>query len=86
MSGARLVQAQNELQKLQEHQQDLSGKVAFLSTDQGVESELRTKYLAVKDDESVAVITGSEVSTTSTSTPVVVQENWFMRFLHALGL
>ena len=86
LSGARLEQAHNELLKLQARQQDLSGKVAFLSTDQGVESELRTKYLAVKDDESVAVITDPDVSTTSTITPVVMQEGWFTRFLHALGL
>ncbi len=86
ISEARLDQAQTELQKLQEHHRDLSGKVTFLLTEQGVESELRTKYLAVKDDELVAVITGPEMSTTSMSIPVVVQENWFIRFLHAMGL
>ena len=86
VSGARLDQAQHELLKLEERKQDLSGKVAFLSTDQGVESELRTKYLAVKGDESVAVITDAESSTTATSTPIVVQEGWFTRFLHAIGL
>ena len=86
ISGARLDQAQNELQKLTERQDNLSAKVTFLSTDQGFESELRAKYLAVKDGESVAVILDPEVSTTSTSSSVVIQENWFMKMLHALGL
>ena len=50
-SALRLEQSQSELTKLQARQTELSSKVSYLSNDQGVESELRTKYLAVRQGE-----------------------------------
>ena len=85
----RLNEAQSELAKLRDRQGDLSAKVGFLSTDQGVESDLRTKYLAVKTGESVAVIVGSPTSSlaqASSSQSVETNEGWFTRMLHWIGL
>ncbi|MEI8249328.1 MAG: hypothetical protein WCG07_02430 [Candidatus Taylorbacteria bacterium] len=84
-SALRLEQSQSELTKLQARQAELSGKVAYLSNDQGVESELRTKYLAVRQGESVDVIVDADQATTSTST-IPIEEGWFTRFLHMFGL
>ena len=86
-SDARLTQAQTELVQLEQRQTDLAGRVGYLSTDQGVESELRTKYLAVRQGESVDVIIESASNTPpATTTEPVVSEGWFSRFLHAIGL
>ena len=84
-SALRLEQSQSELTKLQARQTELSSKVSYLSNDQGVESELRTKYLAVRQGESVDVIVDTNQATTSTST-TPVEEGWFTRFLHMFGL
>ena len=51
-----LTQVQTELVKLEERKRTLAGQVDYLSTEQGIEAELRTKYRAVKEGESVAVI------------------------------
>lgn len=56
LSLSRFNQANLELDKLKERQIELQNKVKYLSTDQGIEAEIRTKYSAVKDGESVAVI------------------------------
>jgi len=63
LSAARLAQAQHEFAKLQERQRDLSFKVERLSTEEGIEAEIRTKYRAVKADESVAVIVDDKSTT-----------------------
>ncbi len=88
-SEVKLQQAQANLEKLSERQQDISRKVDYLSTDQGIEAEIRTKYHAVKNGEQVAVIVDdsqkasavqSASGTTATSSP-----RFFGRILHALG-
>ncbi len=56
LSVARLSQAQIELNRLTEREKELSSKVNYLSTADGLEAEIRTKYHAVKQGESVAVI------------------------------
>ena len=86
-SIAKLAQAQAELIKLQARDADLSRKVAYLSTNEGVQSEMRSKYHAVNDGESVAVIlddsqTAAAVNTAST-TPSV---GWWGRVLQFFGL
>jgi cell division protein FtsB len=63
--STRLAQAQAEYQKLEERKSDLSFKVTKLSTDEGLESEIRAKYRAVKEGESVAVIVDDEESTST---------------------
>jgi hypothetical protein len=72
VAGDRLAQAQAELANLEQQKTSLSNSISYLSTPSGMEAELRDKYHAVKEGESVAVIvddssTGS--SSTASSTP-----------------
>ncbi|MEK7609725.1 MAG: hypothetical protein AAB470_01215 [Patescibacteria group bacterium] len=86
LSGAKLSQAQAELLKLQNRQSDLSRKVDHLSTDQGIEAEIRTKYPAVKAGESVAVIIDDSQTanvSNATSTPEL---SWWKKMLRIFGL
>ena len=86
LSAEKLRIAQNELIKLESRQKDLSNQIGYLSTDEGVEAELRTKYRAVKEGESVAVIIDTNptniVSATSTS---VNTKGWWQKLLQMLG-
>ncbi len=89
VSAAKLEQAQAEYARLVQRQQDIARRVDYLSTDQGVEAEIRTKYHAVKDGERVAVIVDSSQSANvrqsatgiATSTP-----GFWRRLLRAIGL
>lgn len=56
LSAERLEQARAELAKLEADETSLAQKSADLSTDAGVEREMREKYRAVLPGESVAVI------------------------------
>ncbi len=56
----RLSQVQSELVKLEDRHKVLASKVSLLSTEEGVEAEMRTKYRAVKEGEFVAVIVDSK--------------------------
>ena len=47
VSNDRLELAVAELERMKERQSDLSEKVTLLSTDQGVEAEIRTKFHAL---------------------------------------
>ena len=85
-SAAKLDQANAELAQLEASQADLSKKVAYLSTDQGVDAEIRSKYLAVQRGESVAVIVGDASTTLASTTPAGSQSGWFDRLLQFLGL
>ena len=85
-TAQRLADAKAELIKLQAHGDDLSREVGYLSTDQGVEAELRTKYRAVKNGESVAVIVDDENAAAvaaASSTPAI---GWWQRILQGIGL
>lgn len=93
LSVSRLEEAETELAKLEAHQKDLANQIQYLSTEQGIESELRTKYRAVREGESVAVIVDdnqtanvSSSSLTSTSPNNQNKENWFKKFLQLFGL
>ena len=67
-SANKLSQAKSELAKLEDHQADIGQQVNHLSTEQGIEAELRTKYRAVKTGESVAVIVDN--SQTASNSPI----------------
>ncbi len=70
VAETKLEQAQSEYDRLQKQKTDLSTKIDYLSTPEGVETELRTKYRAVRPGESLAVIVDTTPTTTvATSTP-----------------
>lgn len=89
-SAAKLQQAQANLEKLKQRQQDVSQKVEYLSTDQGMEAEIRTKYHAVKEGEQVAVIVDdsqrSDNSVPASMTMATSSPGFFGRILHWIGL
>jgi len=60
ISSERLEMAQAELEKLKVRKDELDRNLRALSSEQGVEAELRTKYRAVKSGESVAVIVAND--------------------------
>ena len=86
---AKLDQAETELAKLQARQSDLSNQVSYLSSENGVEAELRSKYRGVKEGESVAVIVDDQSNTqaaavsNASDTPPI---GWWQRFLRFFGL
>ena len=86
VSEAKLSQAQSELAKLQARQADLQSQVSYLSTDQGIEAELRTKYHAVKDGESVAVIVDDKNKAAVVDATSTEQVSWWRSFLSFFGL
>ncbi len=87
VSDAKLARARVELVKLQARQKDLDSQVSELSTDQGIETELRTKYRAVRDGESVAVITGDVGQTAATAgASTTVSVGWWRGLWSWFGL
>ena len=89
LAEQRLDQAKTELSDLERQQQSLSSSINQLSTPAGIEAELREKYHAVKEGESVAVIvdqaSSSEigVATNSSSTPEL---SWWGDIMQFIGL
>ena len=78
-SAQNLAEAKEELQKLQNKQEDLDQDIKRLSTPEGVEEELRSKYAIKKGDEALVVIVDDKASTTeATST---AKQSWWQNFL-----
>lgn len=88
MSRDSLDQSQRELDKIAAREQSLNQAIAYLSTPQGVETEIRKKFRVVKDGESVAVIVDDASGTATTSVPVArggILGLWD-GLLHAIGV
>lgn len=84
LSATRLEQAQAQMAKLEARRTELSAKVDALSTPEGVEAEIRSKYRAVKAGESVAVIVDDQKLATSTATSSPA--SWWGSILRMFGL
>jgi len=87
-SSLRLAQAQVEFEKLETRQGDLSTKINKLSSEDGLKSEIRSKYRAVKQGESVAVIIedGIQASSTASSTsPHSKSPGFWSRIFQKIG-
>lgn len=90
ISSTKLNVAENELIRLNEHQKDLQEQINNLSTESGVENEIRTKYKAIKDGELVAVIVDNDQMANvvdSSSTDILNNKNisWFKKILKFFG-
>jgi predicted Holliday junction resolvase-like endonuclease len=90
ISNSRLYSTNAELLKLQTHQNDLSKKISYLSTEQGIEAELRTKYRAIREGESVAVIVDRDQASSSlqlaSSSPKEIEDlGWWDKVLQIIG-
>ncbi len=83
----RLHTLQMESARLEDRRDQLSQAVSYLSTERGVETEMRTKFHAVRPGESVAVIVDGPSDTASGSIPAVATSTpgWWGRMLRAVG-
>lgn len=79
LSAQNLEQEKGELEKLALREKNLAASLDYLKTDQGIESEIRTKFRVVKEGEKVAVILDNQAS----SAPVVATTThgfWYRLF------
>ncbi len=58
-------QSARELEELQEKQADLAGKINDLSTNRGMEAEVRNRYRVVKPGEQLVIVVDNRDSTAS---------------------
>ncbi len=93
LSDERLTQVQTKLDKLENRKDELSQQINTLSTKQGIEAELRTRFRAVKAGESVAVILDDPKDSrdaTSTQVALVLKASsklhWWQKLLNMIGL
>jgi cell division protein FtsB len=78
-SAANAAQAARELDRMKEREATLHSEIARLSTDQGIEEEIRAKYSVSKPGEQVLVIVEEEKATTTEEIP---QESWWTKFIN----
>ncbi|MCX6718887.1 MAG: hypothetical protein NTZ38_00715 [Candidatus Taylorbacteria bacterium] len=84
-----LNKAKSAYASLQAHEIDVSRKVMYLSSEEGVMSEIRSKFRAVSDDESVAVIVDDRTrldASGTAQTASVSDISWWGRILRMFGL
>jgi cell division protein FtsB len=76
-SAEVLERTQTELEKLSARQTNLGTAVAYLSTPQGVETEIRTKFRVAKEGESVAIILEDATSTNGSGGAGLKRGFWY---------
>jgi cell division protein FtsB len=76
-SAANVSEASRELKKLEDRQQLLETEIARLSTDAGIEEEIRSKFSVLKPGENLIVIVDEKGSST---VEVQKQESWWGKF------
>jgi len=70
LSASRLDTIEKDYQKLDTYKTELENRINYLSTTEGIESELRTKFRAVKEGEQIAVIIDKDAESSSSSTVI----------------
>lgn len=70
LSASRLDTIEKDYQKLDTYKTELENRINYLSTTEGIESELRTKFRAVKEGEQIAVIIDKDTESSSSSTVI----------------
>jgi cell division protein FtsB len=76
-SAANLATATNELNRLKSREDVLSTEIERLSTDPGIEAEIRNKFSVSKPGEKLLII----VDDKPTTTPEVAKpESWWTKF------
>ncbi len=84
ITNERLAYTMDEITKIEERHKILSNKVSALSTDEGVEAEMRTKYRAIKEGELVSVIIDEKKNTATVSE--AVKKSFWQKFLGYFGI
>lgn len=82
-SAANVIQAKREYDKLNERNVTLNSEIKRLSTNEGIEEEIRSKYSVSKPGEHMLVIVDNATTTAST-TPE--KTSWWKRVRHLVGL
>ena len=77
-------QSQEELRELQSKQADLTTQINGLSTDRGLESEVRNRYRVVRPGEQLVIVVDPATSATTTQTSGGIASFW-QRFLRFVG-
>ena len=80
LSAQNLEKDKIELQKIADRQSSLAASLDYLKTDQGVESEIRTKFRAVKEGEKVSVIVDDQNPTATTVATTTKRGFWYKIF------
>jgi len=70
LSRENLEKEKIELQKIIEREKDLNSSIEYLKTDMGIESEIRSKFRAVKSGEKLAVIIDDQTATNTPNTTI----------------
>lgn len=93
-SERRLAEARAQYQRLSQRQSTLAEQVGYLSTPEGQEAEVRTKYHGIRDGESLAVIvddgsptaSSSQVAALGDAAAVAQSQSWWRKLLGMIGL
>ncbi len=85
-SAENLLKDQGELSRLIEREKSLAASLDYLKTEQGIESEIRSKFRAVKDDEKLAVIIEDEKSAPTSTTSSEKRGFWHKVYAIMFGL
>lgn len=86
LSYQNLLRDQSELVKLAAREKSLAASLDYLKTEQGIESEIRTKFRAVKDDEKLAVIVEDEKPVPASTTSSEKRGFWHKVYAIMFGL
>lgn len=91
VSEINLNKERIEYQKMSQRKEKLVSSIDYLKTDDGVESEIRTKFRLVKDGESVVVIvndasssTKSEIKNIQNTNTIASSTSFFGKIFHSL--
>lgn len=82
-SGRNLSAAAEELKNLNIKKTDLLDEISFLKTDQGVEEEIRQKFMMAKPGEEVIVMVDDKSDDTSYENS---ETSLWSKFLNVLGI
>lgn len=82
----KMDEINKEYKERKDYEIEISKKVDFLSTDEGAQSVLRSKFLGIKEGEAVAVIVKDENSPElkSSSTPQKIKSSFWKRLADLL--
>ena len=76
-------QYRSDLSELKTKQAELDTKISGLSTDRGLEAEVRNRYRVVRPGEQLVIVVGATSSTTAQT--AVSEGSWWQRFLRFAG-
>lgn len=88
-SSMRLDEAEATLVRMESKRADLEGRIADLSTEEGIKASIREKYHAVEPGEAVAVIVSNDSQKASASEadrPATRELSWWQKILRAISL